>query len=152
TRTITIAIRTSRRFRSRNDAGEGRGEKGEKATALARPSPFSFLPSPLSQLLVQRIPELLAELIGEFRIREALILRARVFDFQRTHQRGHAPAGRQVHVLHEAVDQTGAIRIAATSRIGDAAFVRGWDVERFLVRVDQRTLRSARDNIGLDAL
>src|SRR6186713_3367192 len=90
---------------------------------------------------VERVAELLAELIGELIVSETLILRARMLDLERAHERGDATDGRPVHAAHDREDEARTIRIAAAGRIGYAPLVRGRDVVRFLRRVDQRAFR-----------
>ena len=77
---------------------------------------------------LQRVTELLLELLGELVVIEALVLRARVLDLQRAHQVADAADGQPVVALLDAEDQAGAERVAAAGRIGDAAFVRRRDV------------------------
>src|SRR5690606_6985429 len=71
----------------------------------------------------QSMPELLPVLFGEFGVVEALVLRARVLDLERAHQRRHAPADREIVATHEAEDQARAVGVAAAGGVGDAALV-----------------------------
>src|SRR5690606_630108 len=100
----------------------------------------------------ERVAELLAELVGEFGVAETLVLRARVLDLQRAHQRGDAADGRPVHVAHEAEDESRTVGVAATGRIDDAALLRGRDRVRLAADVDGRAFRALRDDVRLDAL
>src|SRR3546814_7752182 len=81
----------------------------------------------------ERIPELLPELRVELVEVEALVLRPRVFDLERTHQVADAADGQPVAVLLDAEDKAGAERVAAAGGVGDAAVVRGRHVDGIAV-------------------
>ena len=70
---------------------------------VARMLPVAFVPCspfpvPAVAVRLQRVPELLLELFVELVEIEALVLRARVLDLQRTHQVAHAADGQPVEV------------------------------------------------------
>src|SRR3546814_13962736 len=100
----------------------------------------------------ERIPELLPELRVELVEVEALVLRPRVFDLERTHQVADAADGQPVAALLDAEDQAGAKGVAAAGGVGDAALVRGRHVDGLAVGVDHRALGAARGDVGLDPL
>src|SRR5690606_41587247 len=65
-------------------------------------------------LSIQRVAELLTELIGEFSVVETLVLRSGMLDFQRPHQVSYATDGHPVVAFHDSVDQRCAHRIPAS--------------------------------------
>src|SRR3546814_9420083 len=99
----------------------------------------------------ERISELLPELRVELVEVEALVLRPRVFDLERTHQVADTADGQPVAALLDAEDQAGAECVAAAGGVGDAALVRGRHVDGLAVGVDHRALGAARGGVGLDA-
>src|SRR6185312_5234804 len=100
---------------------------------------------------VQRVTELLAESGGEFGVVETLVLRTRVLDLQRSHQRGDATDGRPVLALHDAEDQAGPICVYAAGRVHDPAFACRRDVVGVAADVDDRTTRPLGHDVGGDA-
>src|SRR3546814_12518803 len=88
----------------------------------------------------ERIPELLPELRVELVEVEALVLRPRVFDLERTHQIADAADGQPVAALLDAEDQAGAKGVAAAGGVGDAALVRGRHGDGLAVGVEHRAL------------
>src|SRR3546814_20998914 len=106
----------------------------------ALPNPQARNPNPASSS--ERIPELLPELRVELVEVEALVLRPRVFDLERTHQIADAADGQPVAALLDAADQAGATGVAAAGGVGDAALVRGRHVADFAVGVESTQARS----------
>src|SRR3546814_14799628 len=100
----------------------------------------------------ERIPELLPELRVELVEVEALVLRPRVFDLERTHQVADTADGQPVAALLDAEDQAGAECVASAGGVGDAALVRGRHVDVIASGVDHRALGPARGAVGLDPL
>src|SRR3546814_15894963 len=96
--------------------------------------------------------ELLAELLGKLRIIKALVLRPQMLDLERTHQRGNAAGGGEVHALAAAVNQPGALGIAAAGGITHTDRVGRRNQPFALFGVDLRTAGAAGYAVCLDPL
>ncbi len=121
---------------------------GPARARLQRPARSHALRRPF---IIQRVAELLAELVGEFLVREALVLRAGVRPWARPSARRRPIVGWST-LAHDAEDQAGAVRVAAAGRGRLPALVRRQDVVPPRPWCRSANRWAARHDVRLDAV
>src|SRR6185503_4586858 len=96
----------------------------------------------------QWLTEGCAILFREFRRREPVILGALHGDLDRAHERCNAPGRLPIEPAQDAVDQAGAIRIAAAGGIQDLARRGAGNMVHLAIGVDHRPFGAAGDDQG----
>lgn len=103
----------------------------------------TFLPGQVAK----RLPVTLADLVA----RRGVALAALVRDLDRTHHRRQRAGALPVPLVGDAVEQAGAVGVAATGRIDDGIRFDAGDFNALSMGVDARTFGTERDDQRLDA-
>src|SRR5690349_7492167 len=81
-----------------------------------------------------------------------MVLRAARLDLDGPHERGNMSGGRPVEPVQQAVDESGAVGIAATGGVDHRARLHARDLDCAVARVDGGAGRAVRDDEGRDPL
>src|SRR6056297_722147 len=126
------------------------GEQTVSGTVFAETVPDTFFVHfflGLSEVVAEGGAEARGELIGG----ETVVLGAVVLNLDGSHEGRQASDGLPVHVVHEAIEQAGAIGVAATGGVVDGGHRDRGDVRAHVgPGVDHRALPALGDDQGLD--